>query len=199
MLQWFLSSLLGHHLQPGKIPSGSSKVPLQDLAGTNPVPLVSGDTGGKKDSIPAVQGRDRCGVRMKPFSTWLQSAAVAQESSLAVVAVALGGTVALERSQQLPMAGHVWAVLLVLKEVTSWCDKPHRGPGGLQEAPKVTREKFCPATVLPCCPGATAALFAAPPPTPCTCGFLGFVMGAVKTTRHAEAMVSVEKMPCICF
>lgn len=44
---------------------------------------------------------------MKPFPTWLLSAAAAQESSPAVVAVVLGGVVALERSQQLPMAGHV--------------------------------------------------------------------------------------------
>lgn len=66
------------------------------MAGTDPVPL--GDMGGKKDSIPAVQGRDRPGVRMKAFPTWLLSAAAAQESSPAVVAVALGGMVALERS-----------------------------------------------------------------------------------------------------
>lgn len=63
----------------------------------------------------------------------------------------------------------------------------------------MTREKFCPAAVLPCCPGATTAVFAAPPPTPCPHGFLGFVMGAVMTSRHAEAMVSMENMPCICF
>lgn len=65
--------------------SRSSKVlkgPHQDLAGAGTVPLVSGDMGGKKDSIPstpgahlwvpAVQGRNRPGVSPFPSNCSLQ-------------------------------------------------------------------------------------------------------------------------------
>lgn len=181
--------------------SRSSKVlkgPHQDLAGTDTVPLVSGDMGGKKDSIsstpgahlwvPAVQGRNRPGVRIKPFPSQLLFAAAAQESSPTEVAVGVGGLVALERSPSSPWQarGRARVGTAACQAASeegpcpeggdiSWCDEPLCGPGGVQEAPKMTRERFCLAAVLPCCLGATTAVSAVPPPTPCPRGFLGFV------------------------